>query len=288
MFSGMTRNFIRSDQRFSLCHRYFVENSTLKPFVRYDSIVRRIWGRADTILFIFGGAAAEFALNKAVDWLYYTGRLPADPIGRLFSTVTYARHIVFSPTEKANAIIDNMRGIHQTLEANRGQSIPDWAYRDVLFMLVHYSIAAHEVLYHRLSHQDRADVFDVFRRVGARMQIKDLPETYEEWLPVYQSHLENDLEVTHYTHDLFAQYKKHLGPLRFRILREAQHLVVPERVRSLLPSGSAPLLKTLLPFYKMSRHLNLDWWLTSILLPKEYKDKVKGLNRQSSIVNRES
>jgi hypothetical protein len=56
--------------------------------------------------FYFSGAAAEFALNKAVDWLYFTGRLPADPIGRLFSTVSYARQIVFAPEEEALKAID--------------------------------------------------------------------------------------------------------------------------------------------------------------------------------------
>ena len=75
-------------------------------FVQKDSIVRRIWGKSDTILFIFAGAAAEFALNKAVDWLYFTGRLPADPLGRLFSTVTYARRIVFSKNEEALKAIE--------------------------------------------------------------------------------------------------------------------------------------------------------------------------------------
>ena len=49
-------------------------------FVHPSSIVRKIWGSGDTILFIFAGAAAEFALNKAVDWLYFTGRLPSDPV----------------------------------------------------------------------------------------------------------------------------------------------------------------------------------------------------------------
>ncbi len=49
-------------------------------FVEEKSIVRKIWGNADTILFIFAGAAPEFALNKAVDWLYFTGRLPSDPL----------------------------------------------------------------------------------------------------------------------------------------------------------------------------------------------------------------
>src|SRR5688500_19310526 len=113
-------------------------------FVDQNSIVRRIWGKSDTILFIFAGAAAEFALNKAVDWLYFTGRLPADPLGRLFSTVRYARRIVFSAMEEANMAIDTMRLIHTAVEQNRGATIPDWAYRDVLFMLIHYSIAAYE------------------------------------------------------------------------------------------------------------------------------------------------
>lgn len=56
----------------------------MKWFVNEGSIVREIWGKADTILFIFAGASAEFALNKSVDWLYFTGKLPADPLGRLF------------------------------------------------------------------------------------------------------------------------------------------------------------------------------------------------------------
>src|ERR1700753_1347184 len=95
-------------------------------FVARDSIVRRIWGKADTVIFIFAGAAAEFALNKAVDWLYFTGRLPADPIGRLFSTVGYAQEIIFAPEEKALAAIDRISTIHQVVEKNRGQNIPDW------------------------------------------------------------------------------------------------------------------------------------------------------------------
>lgn len=249
-------------------------------FVNKHSIVRTIWGRADTILFIFGGAAAEFALNKAVDWLYFTGRLPADPIGRLFSTVTYARHIVFSSLDKANAVIDNMRGIHTTLEKNRGYQIPDWAYRDVLFMLVHYSIAAYELLYRRLTEEEKEEVFDTFDRVGERMGIKDLPTSYKEWLPVYQYHLEHDLEVSHFTHDLYAQYRKHLGLLRFNILTAAQTLVVPPRVKELLKLRSSSWLAPLLPVYKAARRVGLDWPVTSILLPREYKERIKLLNRE--------
>jgi len=116
----------------------------MQSFVHPQSVMRRIWGNSDTILFIFAGAAAEFALNKAVDWLYFTGKLPKDPLGRLFSTVQYARWIIFSPHDKATQAIQQMRHIHAAVEKSRGDTIPDWAYRDVLYMLIHYSIAAFE------------------------------------------------------------------------------------------------------------------------------------------------
>src|SRR6187549_789827 len=126
----MIRNFVNSNL---ICMQSSVEK---------NSIVRKIWGKSDTVLFIFAGAAAEFALNKAVDWLYFTGKLPADPIGRLFSTVTYARRIVFSEKEEAHRAIQKITSIHKGVEQSRGMSIPDWAYRDVLFMLIHYSISS--------------------------------------------------------------------------------------------------------------------------------------------------
>jgi hypothetical protein len=248
-------------------------------FVNKDSIVRKIWGNADTILLIFGGAAAEFALNKAVDWLYFTGRLPADPIGRLFSTVTYARHIVFASRESANASIDKMRMIHTTVETNRGFSIPDWAYRDVLFMLIHYSISSFEVLERKLSDAEKQEVFDVFFRVGTRMGLRELPGNYKDWLPVYQSHLDNDLEKSKYTVDLFKQYKKHLGPVRYKILIEAQVLVVPSTVKELLGLRTFSFLRPILPLYKLSRKVKADRWVKSVLLPDKYKMQINALNK---------
>src|SRR5688572_9997370 len=114
----------------------------MEYFVEKKSVVREIWGKGDTVLFIFAGASAEFALNKAVDWLYYTGKLPADPIKRLFSTITYSRQIIFSEKQEALQAIDQITAIHSAVEKSRGAIIPEWAYRDVLFMLIHYSIAS--------------------------------------------------------------------------------------------------------------------------------------------------
>ena len=178
-----------------------------KYFVEKNSIVREVWGKSDTILFIFAGAAAEFALNKAVDWLYYTGKLPADPLGRLFSTVTYARQIVFSELEPAHAAIDRITHIHSAVEKSRNDKIPDWAYRDVLYMLIHYSVASYELLERKLTAQEKDDLYDVFLRMGSRMHISELPSTYPDWEMSHEQHLQADLVKSDLSIDLFKQYK---------------------------------------------------------------------------------
>ncbi len=250
----------------------------MKLFVEHNSVVRKIWGKSDTVLFIFAGASAEFALNKAVDWLYFTGKLPADPLGRLFSTVAYARKIVFSPMEEAHSAIDTLQQIHNAVEKNRGAAIPDWAYRDVLFMLIYYSIAAYELLEEKLSDEEKEEVHHVFYRVGVRMGLKELPLTYNEWVPVREAHLIDDLQKSNYTEDLFKQYKKHLGPVRFKVLIEGQKLVVPQRAKELLQFRDFSLLSPVVPLYKISRLMKMDWLLKNILLPSDYLKQIKELD----------
>jgi ER-bound oxygenase mpaB/B'/Rubber oxygenase, catalytic domain len=251
-------------------------------FVDKGSVVRKIWGKGDTILFVFAGASAEFALNKAVDWLYFTGRLPSDPLGRLFSTVMYARLIVFSEREDALKAIDKITAIHTAVESNRGAKIPDWAYRDVLFMLIHYSIASFELLERRLTDSEKQELFDVFQRMGTRMKLTGLPSNYPEWLLMQQEHLKQDLAHSHYTADLFKQYKKHLGPFRFFLLKESQKLVVPTHVRQLLGMRKFSWATPLLFIYKISRYLRLDGLLKAIILPGKYKKEISDLDKEPS------
>jgi len=250
----------------------------MKFFVGKQSIVREIWGKGDTILFVFAGASAEFALNKAVDWLYFTGRLPADPLGRLFSTVMYARQIVFSELEEANKAIDKITAIHAGIEKERGAQIPDWAYRDVLFMLIHYSIASFEVLERKLTDKEKEDLFDVFYRMGLRMNLKGLPENYGQWLVMRQEHLQKDLVKSNYTIDLYKQYKKHLGSIRYFLLKETQKLVSPPHVKHLLGLGKISWITPLLIIYKLSRRIRMDWFLKSIILPSAYKVQIRELD----------
>jgi uncharacterized protein (DUF2236 family) len=250
----------------------------MEYFTDKESIVRKIWGKGDTVLFIFAGASSEFALNKAVDWLYFTGTLPADPLKRLFSTITYAREIIFSDKEKAFITIDKITAIHSAVEKNRGASIPDWAYRDVLFMLIHYSIASFELMERKLNEHEKEEVYKVFLQLGNRMKLKDLPQHYKDWLRVREQHLNNDLEKSRYTIDLFKQYKKHLGAIRYFILLESQILVVPPKVNELLQLGKTSWLTPLLVLYKISRTLKLDGLLKSAVLPVEYKEQIKALD----------
>jgi len=250
----------------------------MEYFVEKGSIVREIWGKGDTVLFIFAGASAEFALNKAVDWLYFTGKLPADPLGRLFSTVSYARNIVFLKKVAACKAIDKVTAIHSSVEMNRGSSIPDWAYRDVLFMLIHYSIASFELLERKLTVKEKEEVFDVFRRFGLQMNLRGLPGNFNEWLVMRNDHLNKHLEKSVYTVDLYKQYKKHLGTIRYKLLLQGQILVVPQQVIKLLQLGKFSFLRSILILYKLLRKIKIDWFIKSLILPDKYKTEIKNLD----------
>lgn len=249
-----------------------------KYFVDNDSIVRKIWGKADTILFIFAGASAEFALNRSVDWLYFTGRLPSDPLGRLFSTVGYSRHIIFSEYDKALQYIDQITAIHKNVEASRGFNIPDEAYLEVLYMLIDYSIRSYELLERRLTELEKAEVFEVFYRVGKRMELKGLPQNYSEYSQRRQHQLDHDLKHSHFTVDLYKQYRKHLGPLRYLLLKQAQVLVAPQQVNSCLSLGKIKWLMPVLIVYKFFRLLRLQNILKNAILPPTYVAQVQALD----------
>ncbi len=252
----------------------------MEYFVDKDSVVRKIWGSTDTILFIFAGASAEFALNKAVDWLYFTGRLPADPLGRLFTTVSYARTIVFSEKQVAVRAIQAMATIHANVEKKRAATIPDWAYRDVLFMLIDYSIRAFEVLERKMSQMEKDEVFQVFNRMGGFMGIKGLPDSLEAWEQMRQEHIEQHLQHSTFTDDLFRQYRKHLGSIRYKILLETQSLVVPRSVNELLHLRETSHLYPLLELYKMSKSLKADGLIRALILPSKYKKEIRALETQ--------
>ncbi|HXD76558.1 MAG TPA: oxygenase MpaB family protein [Puia sp.] len=258
-----------------------MEKHSIKPeiwFVEPGSIVRTIWGSSDTVLLVFAGSAAEFALNKSVDWLYYTGKLPADPIGRLFSTVKYAQAIVFWPREEALAAIDQINKIHGGVERQRGRKIPDSAYLDVLFMLIDYTIRSYELLERRLTAREKADIYAVFLRLGTSMHLKGLPPDFSAWEQMRATYLERNLENGDLTKDLYHRYRIALGGLRYKILLGGQALLVPPRVKELLGLPSGRWMRPMVTLYKLARLLRLDRAVKTLLLPKPYRNQLPALD----------
>lgn len=230
------------------------------------------------VLLVFAGSAAEFALNRAVDWLFFTGKVPSDPIGRLFATASYAQEIVFADEVTAAQSLARIRAIHEAIEGQRGQSIPDWAHRDVLYMLIDYSERAHELFVRPLTPDEQSELYDVFYRVGTGLRIPDLPSSYTLWRADRERHLRRDLTYSDGTAALYAQYRSHLGPWRYRLLLQLQALLAPEHVRGLLRLESAEWLRPLLRVYPMLVRAGLRSIIQRLLMPSRYLIAVRALD----------
>ncbi len=251
-------------------------------FVDPGSMVRRIWGDGDMVLLVFAGSAAEFALNRAVDWLFFTGKLPGDPIGRLFSTAAYAQQIVFADAATAARALGRIRAAHRAVEHARGRRIPDWAHRDVLYMLIDYSERAHETLARPLGADERRELYDVFRRVGAGLGIPGLPRTYAGWRADRERHLRRDLLHGDGTAALYARYREHLGPWRYHLLLRVQAMLAPGHVRDLLRLGRAEWLRPLLRLYPLLVRAGLRRAVQRLLMPPEHLPAVRGLDHPAA------
>jgi hypothetical protein len=193
----------------------------MEYFVKEGSVVRQIWGTSDIVLFIFAGAAAEFTLNKAADWLNFTGQLPGDPLEQLFATVEYARELVFAEKEAAERALQALAKKQAQAAYKSGDALPDQTYRDVLFTLTDYSIRSFELLERPLTPAEKEEVFEVFKCIGLRLGLPDLPNTFPQWQAMRAEHLRHNLRKCRFTSELFRQYKKHLGNTRYYLLLQA-------------------------------------------------------------------
>jgi uncharacterized protein (DUF2236 family) len=255
-----------------------------RDFVDRRSIVRTIWGNPDLVLLIFAGSAAEFALNRAVDWLFFTGEIPRDPIGRLFSTVRYAQDIVFVDEQTARRTLDRINAQHASVEDERKQTIPDWAYRDVLYMLIDYSERSYALLYGPLSQSQKNDVFEVFLRIGEALNVQALPTTYAEWQTDRGQHLIRDLVYSKHTSMLYESYRQHLGLLRYCLLLEVQTVLVPNEVRRLLHLNSNVIMSGMAQTYGLIGRGHIRSLVHTLLIPPRYWSEVRRFDRNGSAV----
>jgi hypothetical protein len=251
----------------------------MKTFVDDASIVKKIWSTTDVTLFIFAGASAEFALNKQVDWLYFTGKLPGDPIGRLFSTVKYAQYIIFKEENEAISSIEKINSIHQNVESARGLKISNEGYQDVLYMLIYYSVSSFELLERRLTNVEKDEIVAIFARIGRQMHIQDIPLNYNGWKNNYENQLAHNLQKSAFTKDLFQQYKKHLGAFRYFLLLDIQRMLVSRHVNNLLGLGRPRFVQLLLPLYRQLRKYTLHKQLILMMVPRKFKKQVNAMDR---------
>ena len=238
------------------------------------SVLLLEYGGSDRSIFIQMPSALSIPMNmEKYNWFYHTEPEPHLD-GRRMHT---PRGKVLGGSSSINGLV-YIRGNAQDFEGWSALGAAGWAYRDVLFMLIHYSIASFEVLERKLSANEKEEVFDVFYRLGKRMNLQGLPENYNDWLKVRAFDLEQDLKNGDYSIDLYKQYRKHLGAFRFRVLLEGQIMIVPDKVRDLLHFRKFSFLSPFVPLYKISRLLKLDGLIKSIILPKAYKKEFKQLD----------
>jgi hypothetical protein len=241
------------------------------------AITREIWGDGDTLLLIFAGAAAEFALNRAVDWLFFTGALPRDPIGRLFRTVRYAQSIAFAEPAAAHRTLEQIRRLHVAVEHARGDSIPLWAHRAVLYMLIDYSERAAQLLGSPFDAGVQEQLYADFRRIGEGLGIAELPPDYPTWRTDRARRLAEDLAWGPSTATLYAAYRRQLGPWRFGLLRQLQGVLVPSLVRGLLQLPGPVRGRHLVAVLRALRSLRLAPAVRRLVIPARHWNDLKAL-----------
>jgi len=172
------------------------------------TVVQRIWSDPTCLLLIFAGGSAEFAVHPNVDWLFYTGKLPSDPIGRFISTIDYLRQMLVVAAEQREPLAKALRGLHRDIEERRGSQIPDVAYRDVLSMDIYYSIVAAEWVYKKpFDSKQRDEIVAEMVMFGTQMGIPNLPSSYLELCQMRQKRFES-YHQSEFTDRLLKSYRK--------------------------------------------------------------------------------
>ncbi len=184
-----------------------------------SELTRAIWGNAENILLIYAGSAAEFALNPENHWLFYTGKLPADPLRRFETTLQYQRKLFFTPQDAVPALARHIKNIHREVEKKRSQEqgeihISDMAYVQVFSMLIEYGILGYEYLHRlKMTLEEKETYFNDIRSIARMMEIQDFPEDYGHYLTRRSRMVANDLQWNVFTRQLMDAYRKSLGPL---------------------------------------------------------------------------
>jgi uncharacterized protein (DUF2236 family) len=238
-------------------------------------VLQRIWGSPDALLLFFAGGAAEFAALKAVDWLFFTNRLPAAPIDRFFDTVRFAQRVFFGTPTQAAATIATINRLHRHVEAARDRPIPAWAYRAVLFLLIDYGERAHAIIYGPMPAAEQLAHFEALVALGHAMHLRELPTTYAAYQAQRHQQLLEDYAPSALMERLFASYRAALGPWRYRLLRRIQASLLPEELRPVVGLRPNGLVDGVLRCYRyLPGGGNKLRGLHRLLLPRQMAEQI--------------
>lgn len=192
--------------------------------------VKRVWSDPDAILLIFAGCSAEFALSKHVDWLFFTGKIPGQPIDRMVSTLSYAQKLLFTDPETRKIHLRQLVEIHSEVGQKRGFEIPNEAFMEVLSMLIFQTIEAYETCFEELSEKEKEEIFFEFKSIGDSMKIENLPITWEECQELRAIALQNNYGLSRESKMLFDSYKSNLGSYTFEALKFIYKAFLPQKL----------------------------------------------------------
>jgi hypothetical protein len=252
------------------------------PHRQPANVVRRIWSSPDTILLIFAGSAAEFALSRAVDWLFWTNALPSAPIERFFETVRFAQALVFGNQATVAAAFEAVNRAHRGVERARAATISQRDYRHVLYMLIDYGERAHAVVYGPMSAAERLEHFETSLAIGRGLRIAGLAASYAEYRAQRQADLQGNIACSDLTRLLYACYQEHLGPWRMRALLALQACLVPEEVAGLLELKSRRRVELALRAYRHLPRRRVLRMLYPALLPRRYAGQLAAIERAAA------
>ncbi len=247
-------------------------------FVPKNHILRQIWTDTDCLMLIFAGASAEFCLNPAVDWLFFTNKLPSHPIDRMFSTINYARKIMFSEESQAIHIIQNINQIHGNIEFLRKNKIGNVAYLGVIYMLINYSIVAFEILKRPLSEFEKESIYQAFKKIAFYMHISQMPTNYTQYQVAYFAYEKNYLIKNEFTSKLKKAYRKSLGLIKYSLLKTVQSAIISKEIalKTKIRKSYLPIL--LLKIYSKCLPLSIRLYLLRLLLPIKYHKELSVFN----------
>lgn len=232
--------------------------------------LQQIWGNPDCLLTIFIGSSAEFALNPAVDWLFYTGKLPADPVARFASTVAYSHKLIFADDHaKEQQVASQIQQIHTTLETKRGYAMPPIAYRDVLMMTMEYTLRAYPLVFGReLSVIEKDSLIQTQAAMWQNMRLPDFPTDYATFQTVREE-MFSRFAYSEWSPRLMAAYRRASGRVGYVLLLAAMRWIVDERIVRRLGIAGGRLDWLFRGFTIGLRRSGLNRWLLRSALPRE-------------------